>query len=205
MLVSALRQTSPERITVVLGDGTEIRSTLSVVTELRLGSGKELDEGQLDELCTLSRRSLARDRALEMLSRRPLSCKELRDKLLQKGESEDAADYSVRWLCEHGFLDDERYAAMVVRHYAGKNYGAGRLRAELSRRGIAREYWDGALAQAPEPDDKLDRFIAARLKAPADPEQIRKLGSALYRRGYSWEQIREALRRYLDSIFEESV
>lgn len=205
MLVSALKQTSPERVTVVLGDGTEIRSTLSVVTELRLGSGKELDEGQLDELCTLSRRSLARDRALEMLSRRPLSCKELRDKLLQKGESEDAADYSVRWLCEHGFLDDERYAAMVVRHYAGKNYGAGRLRAELLRRGIAREYWDGALAQAPEPDDKLDRFIAARLKAPADPEQIRKLSSALYRRGYSWEQIREALRRYLDSIYEDSV
>ena len=205
MLVSALRQTSPERITVVLGDGTEIRSTLSVVTELRLGSGKELDEGQLDELCTLSRRSLARDRALEMLSRRPLSCKELRDKLLQKGESEDAADYSVRWLCEHGFLDDERYAAMVVRHYAAKNYGAGRLRAELSRRGIAREYWDGALAQAPEPDDKLARYIAARLKDPADPEQLRKLGGALYRRGYSWEQIREALRRYSDSIYEESV
>lgn len=205
MLVSALRQTSPERVTVVLGDGTEIRSTLSVVTELRLGSGKELDEGQLDELCTLSRRSLARDRALEMLSRRPLSCKELRDKLLQKGESEDAADYSVRWLCEHGFLDDERYAAMVVRHYAAKNYGAGRLRAELSRRGIAREYWDGALAQAPEPDDKLARYIAARLKDPADPEQLRKLGGALYRRGYSWEQIREALRRYSDSIYEESV
>ena len=203
MLLSALKQTSPGRITVIFEDGTEIRSSLGVVTELRLFTGKELDEAAIRELRELSLRSLARDRALEYLSRRPMSCKELRDKLLQKGEEEAVADFCVSWLTEQGFLDDERYAGMVVRHYAAKNYGAGRIRSELSRRGISRELWDAALQEAPEPDDKLDKFIASRLRDPEDREQIQKVSNALYRRGYSWEQIREALRRYTDTMYEE--
>ena len=204
MRLSSLKQTSPGRITVVLEDGTEIRSSLAVVTDLRLFAGKELDEAQLAELRALSRRALARDRAVELLSHRPMSCKELRDKLLEKGEEEAVADYCVEWLREQGFLNDERYAAQVVRHYAAKNYGAGRIRQELSRRGVARELWDEALGEAPEPEDKLDRFIAARLKDPANRAEIQKVSNALFRRGYSGEQIRSALRRYTDALYEES-
>ncbi len=204
MLLAALKQTSPGRITVVLEDGTEIRSSLAVVTDLRLFVGKDLDVGQLAELRVLSRRSLARDKAVEYLSRRPMSCRELHDKLLEKGEEEAVADDCVAWLLEQGFLNDSRYAAMVVRHYAAKNYGAVRLRQELGRRGVPRELWDEALAEAPEPEDKLDSFLAARLKDPQDRDQIRKLSNALCRRGYSWDQIRDALRRYTDTIYEDS-
>ena len=204
MLLSALKQTSPGRITVVFEDGTEIRSSLAVVTDLRLFAGKDLDEEQLRELRVLSRRSLARDKAVEYLSHRPMSCKELRDKLLEKGEEEAVADYCVQWLLEQGFLNDARYAAMVVRHYAAKNYGAARLRQELGRRGIARELWDEALSEAPEPDEKIDGFIAARLKDPDDRAQIQKVSNALFRRGYGWEEIRDALRRYTDTLYEES-
>lgn len=204
MLLSALKQTSPGRITVVFEDGTEIRSSLAVVTDLRLFAGKDLEERELRELRELSHRSLAREKAIEYLSHRPMSCRELKDKLLQKGEDEAVADFCVQWLAEQGFLDDERYAGMVVRHYAGKNYGAGRIRGELSRRGIPRELWDTALAEAPEPDDKIDRFIASRLKDPEDRAQIQKISNALYRRGYGWDQIRDALRRYSTSVYEES-
>ena len=108
MLVSALKQTSPGRITVIFEDGREIRSSLGVVTDLRLFTGKDLEEEQITELRQLSLRSLARDRALEYLSRRPMSCKELHDKLLQKGEEEAVADFCVSWLMEQGFLNDER-------------------------------------------------------------------------------------------------
>ncbi|MBO5557124.1 MAG: RecX family transcriptional regulator, partial [Oscillospiraceae bacterium] len=120
MQITAIRQTSPGRLTVCLEDGSEIKSSLGVVTDRRLYNGRELDEAELEALRLDSRRALARDRALELISRRPLSAKELRDKLLQKGEDEDAADYCVSWLTEHGFLNDESYAAAVARHYAAK-------------------------------------------------------------------------------------
>ena len=61
---------------------------------------------------------------------------------------------------------------------------------------MERQFWDEAIEQMPENDGALDRFISARLKDPDDREQIRKISAALYRRGYSWEQIRQALRRF---------
>ena len=203
MLIKALKQTSPGRITVCLEDGSEIRSSLNVVTDLRLFSGKELDEEDIRALRSASGRSIARDRALEMISRRLMSRKELHDKLVQKGESEENADYCVSWLSKNGFLSDESYAAAVARHYASKGYGAGRVRTELSRRGVPRELWDEALGAMPETAGKLDRLISAKLKDPGDREQVRKLGNSLYRRGYSWEEIRSALARYSAETDEE--
>ena len=47
----------------------------------------------------------------------------------------------------------------------------------------------------PDGDEKLDRLIAARLKDPGDRDEVRKLSASLYRRGFSGEEIRSALRR----------
>lgn len=195
-IVSAMRQTSPGRVTVTLCGGEEIKTTLNVVTDLRLYSGRELDGEELKELRAASASALARNRAMELLSRRPMSEKELIDKLIRKGEDEETAADCARWLRENGFLDDESYAAAVARHYAAKGYGPGRVRAELSRRGVDRELWDGTIEAMPENSEKIDRFIAARLTDPEDREQVRKVSAALYRRGYSWEEIRSALRRF---------
>ena len=191
-----MRQTSPGRVTVTLCGGEEIKTTLNVVTDLRLYSGRELDGEELKELRAASASALARNRAMELLSRRPMSEKELVDKLIRKGEDQETAADCARWLREKGFLDDESYAAAVARHYAAKGYGPGRVRAELSRRGVDRELWDDTIQAMPENTDKLDRFIAARLTDPEDREQVRKVSAALYRRGYSWEEIRSALRRF---------
>lgn len=195
-IVSALRQTSPGRVTVTLCGGEEIKTTLNVITDLRLYSGRELDGDELKALRAASASALARNRAMELLSRRPMSEKELVDKLIRKGEDQETAADCARWLREKGFLDDESYAAAVARHYAAKGYGPGRVRAELSRRGVDRELWDDTIQAMPENTDKLDRFIAARLTDPEDRDQIRKVSAALYRRGYSWEEIHSALRRF---------
>lgn len=195
-IVSAMRQTSPGRVTVTLLGGEEIKSTLNVVTDLRLYAGRELDEDGLKQLKEASALALAKNRAMEILSRRPMSKKELTDKLTGKGEEEETAAYCADWLEENGFLDDRAYAAAVARHYAAKGYGKGRVKAELSRRGVDRELWEDTLEDMPENEGRLDRFIASRLSDPEDREQVRKVSAALFRRGYSWEEIRTALRRF---------
>ena len=196
MTITSIRQISPGRLKVCFDDESEIKTTLSVVTDMRLYSGRDLDEETMELLRLSSSRALAREKALEMLSRRPMSYKELRDKLIGKGEDEETAEYCAQWLEDNGFINDESYAAAIARHYGAKGYGAGRVRAELSRRGINREYWDEAIESMPEPDSKIDKFISARLNDPEDREQIRKISNALYRRGYSWDEIRSALRRF---------
>ncbi|MGI5977557.1 MAG: regulatory protein RecX [Candidatus Limivicinus sp.] len=203
MLITAIHESSPGRVKVSLEDGSEIKSTLNTVVDLRLCSGEELDDKRLEEFRKASAKALGREKALEYISRRPMSCCELRKKLIDKGEDEEVADYCVSWLEENHFIDDAEYAAALARHCASKGYGPGRLRGELAKRGISRELWDDALEAMPSCDDKIDRFIASRLSDPEDSDQIRKICNALYRRGHSWEDIRKALARYEEELEEE--
>ena len=135
--------------------------------------------------------------ALEYL-KRPHSEKELRDRLRQKGAAEADIDTVTALCLDYGFVDDAEYAGMIARHCAAAGYGPGRARAELNRRGVPKDLWDDALAQLGEQDDAIDRLLAARLrgKDPADRKERDKAAAALFRRGYGWDDIRAALRRY---------
>ena len=194
--IASLRQTAPERVSIALSNGEEIASTLGVVADLRLCRGQDLDEEKLEEIRNASALALLKGKALEILSRRPLSAKELNDKLVQKGADPKSAAACVRWLLDQRLLDDESYAGAVVRHYAAKGYGPGRIRQELSRRGVPRDYWDEALGQRPDNTEKIDKLIAARLHDPDDRDEVRKVTAALFRRGFGWDEIRAALARF---------
>ena len=146
-----------------------------------------------------------RKKALSLLERRDYGSEELCAKLVEKGVEPDEARAAVRYMVRVGFIDDERYAAMVVRHYAAKGYGVGRVREELRRRKLDRELWDAALAELPEPDEAVDALLRAKLRGKAaDRDTIRKAGAALMRRGFTWEAVKAATDRYLAEMeFEE--
>lgn len=146
-----------------------------------------------------------RKKALSLLERRDYGSEELCAKLVEKGAEPDEARAAVRYMVRVGFIDDERYAAMVVRHYAAKGYGVGRVREELRRRKLDRELWDAALAELPEPDETVDALLRAKLRGKAaDRDAIRKAGAALVRRGFTWEAVKAATDRYLAEMeFEE--
>ena len=146
-----------------------------------------------------------RKKALSLLERRDYGSEELCAKLVEKGAEPDEARAAVRYMVRVGFIDDERYAVMVVRHYAAKGYGAGRVREELRRRKLDRELWDAALAELPEPDETVDALLRAKLRGKAaDRDTIRKAGAALVRRGFTWEAVKAATDRYLAEMeFEE--
>lgn len=130
--------------------------------------------------------------------KRPHSEKELRDRLAQKGCAQEDIETVCALCLDYGFLDDAEYAGMIVRHYAAGGYGAGRIKTELNRRGIPKDLWDAALLELPEGTESIDRLLAARLRGrdASDRKEREKAAAALFRKGYSWEDIRAALRRY---------
>lgn len=191
--ITELKQTSAERFTLLFSDGTELKTSLGVVTDKFLHSGMEITEDEYRQIRDASTLSLAKSRALKIINARPMSRKEMRDRLVEKGESPDNAELCADWLCEMGLINDESYAASVVRHYAAKGYGITRIRQELNRHGIPRELWEEALEEMPEQDDRIERFIRARLTDADDRAQINKISNALYRRGYTWDEIKHAI------------
>ena len=180
-----------------------MRTTLAVVTDFHLRAGKELTAPELDTLRAASERSHCRQRALRIIGARAMSVKELTDRLKEKGESPENAEDAAAWLQEMHLLDDAQYAAMCVRHYAAKGYGAGRIRSELYRRGIPRELWDDALQELPEQDAQIDTLLRRRLRSDTpDRDELRRASDYLYRRGFGRDEIRAAIARYQDNYEE---
>lgn len=85
-----------------------------------------------------------RERALRHLARRDHSRVELARKLAAHG-SADEIEAVIARMGELGLQSDTRYAEAFVRGKA-ERFGAGRLRSELSLRGVAGDLIDEAIA-----------------------------------------------------------
>lgn len=196
MILREIKQTSPERFTLVFDDGTELKTTLGIITERFIHSGMEFEDDEYTELVSACTLALSKARALRIINARPMSREELRKRLIEKGETPDNAEACAEWLCQMGLINDTEYAGSVVRHYAAKGYGASRIKQELRRHGVSRELWDEAMSQMPEQDEYLARFLRSRLTDPGNRAQVKKVSDALFRRGYSWDQIKHALNEF---------
>ncbi|MCL2409572.1 MAG: recombination regulator RecX [Oscillospiraceae bacterium] len=155
-----------------------------------------------DDLTDSLEKRSARERALKILGSRNMSKCALEKRLVQKGESVEDAQEAVEWLEELRLIDDEEHAAAIVRHYSGKGYGAAKIKDELYRRGIPREMWDEALGQLGDMDDAALEFLQKKLKGGSDKTELRRAMDALSRRGFSYEEARRAMSRYIEMIEE---
>jgi regulatory protein len=140
---------------------------------------------------------------LRMLAGREMSTARLRERLLARGLPAEAVDHAVTRLTRVGALDDAR-AARAAAHTLSlvKLRGRYRVGRELERRGFAptlvHVVLDDVLGDTDE-RETIARVIAARMHGRttlADPAAYRRLFSALLRRGFSADAIREALRPY---------
>ena len=199
---------------VWLEDGGLLRVSGDEVAAFGLYTGLELGEETLSRLQASADETALRTKALDALSARPLSRRELVDKLTapsrrrrrtEEGEREtepaddlrSRADAVADRLEELGLLDDRAYARRVAEHYAAKGWGERKIRDELYRRGVPREYWDEALDELPEADEAIDRLLEKKLRGwSGEAKELKRASDALARRGFSWEDISAALRRY---------
>lgn len=192
-----------DRVLVYLTGGDLLRITPEELLRFGLRPGQELTEDVLEELRRAAARSQTRQRAAELAAGRMLSRKELSDRLVKKGADPREAQETAQWLADLGAVDDAAYAGVIARHYAAMGYGPGRVRQELQRRGVPRDLWEDALAQLPDPEEAIDKFLAAKLRGKMpDRATLQRLSAALQRRGFQWQDIRPALAR-LDRDMEE--
>ena len=180
----------------VLEDGSILRIGEGEVVGFALYAGKELSGEEADRLMDSARRAELKKRAIELLMRKPQSRKELGRKLSEWEASEEEAKAICDRMEELGYLNEQEYAGRIVRHFAAKGFGERKLRDELYRRGVPRELWEEALEQIEDNAPAIDAFLEKKLKGDHDPRAVKKASDALARRGFSWSEISDALRRY---------
>lgn len=194
-----------DRWLAFLEDGAILRLGSGEVAAFGLYAGMELSPELLERLNAAARQGRVRDKALDLIAARPLSRKELTDKLTARPRDREKAAATAEeaaaaadWLEEMGYLDDADYARRVVEHYSARGCGPAKLRDELYRRGVPRDCWDDALAAQEPPEGAIDALLQKRLRGadPSDPRALKRAADALARRGYRWEEIQEGLERY---------
>lgn len=162
---------------------------------LYLTDGQEIDEEEYAALVERVNVRRAYNCAVSLLSRRDHSKKELFTKLKEKGYSK-GAQAAIERLEAGGYVDDERfcrlYAAELVRH---KGYGKRRVEQELYRKGIDRDTVYNVLEEISFDNNTLIDIIKRRyLDKMTDEKGRQKAFNALMRLGYSYGEIRDALR-----------
>ena len=188
------------------GERELLKVTENEVASFSLYSGRELEEDELAALQKAGSLSSAKARGARMLGERPLSRNVLVRRLPEKGGTPGHAVAAADWLADIGALDEAGYARSVVRHYSGRGYGVQRIRQELYRRGIPREFWEDAMEERSDPEERITAFLNQKMRGHEnDPKQLKRAADALLRRGFRWEEIRAGLNRYGATIEEESL
>lgn len=142
------------------------------------------------------------ERAIKLLTARPRSVADLRERLLKrKDTNEEVVDAVIARLREYGYLNDERFAFSYA-NYRVKQKPVGRRRLEQDLRfkkvdsRVANEALDMVFCETPE-EQLIDEAIAKRLRIRGKPKnrlEAKSLFEHLVRQGFEFELVRERVR-----------
>ncbi len=167
-------------------------------------NGKEVDDDELNEIKQIVAVRRAYNYAVTLLSRRDHSERELMTKLTQKGYT-DGAEEAITKLRDGGYVSDERFARLYVRELQTlKRYGKRRIEQELYRKGIDREIIREVLDETEfEQDDFVSLIERKYGRCLNDEKGVQKTINGLLRMGYSYGEIRDALRQINENLQAE--
>ena len=151
-------------------------------------------------------------RAVKLLAAKPRSVAELRERLLEKSWTNEAAvEAALVKLQEYGYLDDESFAfGFASSRVRQKPVGRQRLARDLQMKRIAPETANEALdlvfAETSE-EELIDRAIEKRIRLrgrPTSRAETKSLFDHLLRRGFSYDLVINKVRAASADTLEES-
>ncbi|MBE7062130.1 MAG: hypothetical protein E7382_06335 [Clostridiales bacterium] len=175
--------------------------SLETVMKYRLKVGMEIAETDLLEVINDSERQQAVVRAVNYISKRLKSKREVKDYLLSKGYDEQVVWYAVDKLKEYGYIDDEEYSKRYIESVSS---GQGRrlIEYKLMMKGVRKE--DIASAYDNVNIDSKESAKTVAIKHLRNKEKSKENLAKTYRyligKGFSYEDANFAI----DSIKEDS-
>jgi regulatory protein len=164
------------------------------LVKLGLKKGQEIDGVQLSKYKTESDFGKNYIAAVDLISRRLRSEREIRDYAFRKKWTKENTEHVVERLHERKYLNDEKFAVSFVRSRAKlHNFSMRKMKMELRKKGIRSEVIEKVLAT----DGDFDEIIALKnlitKKRAHYAADERKLIAYLARQGFSYDKIRAAL------------
>lgn len=165
-----------------------------------LHSGQEIDETKLAEFQAESDFGKNYIRAVDLISRRLRSEREIRDYARRKQWSRDNTERVIARLYDRGYLNDLVFAQSFVRsRQSSRKYSHRRIERDLVNKGISHRIIQQVLdekASMADDNDALTNLVAKKYHRYDD---INKLKAYLARAGFRYDDINRAIEQYHNS------
>ena len=167
------------------------------LVQYSLHSGQEIDETKLAELQAESDFGKNYIRAVDLISRRLRSEREIRDYARRKQWDRDNTERVIARLYDRGYLNDLVFAQAFVRsRQSSRKYSRRRIERDLVNKGISHRIIQQALdeeAGMADDNDALTNLVAKKYHRYDD---INKLKAYLARAGFRYDDINRAIKQY---------
>jgi regulatory protein len=188
---------NPERVSIYVDEKYAFSLNHAELLDLKVRIGLELDEAQLAELKKASDFGKAYERALIYAMIRPRSVKELHDYCHRKKWAPEDCQTIIDKLVARRYVDDRNFARAWVESRAMANKTSLRkLRLELKQKGVADDIIAEALATASYDENAALRALVVKKRRLARYQDEQKLMQFLARQGFSFDDIKDALREH---------
>lgn len=193
---------SKKRVSVFVDGEFAFSLDRETVKAFGLKEGGKVDARLLEDAVRTEQRRKCQEYALLLFSYRARSEKELRGRLEKKGWTPTVIEEVIKNLKETGLVDDEKLARRFVhdRIIIGHK-GRSRVKAELTKMGVAKAEIERALREAPDETEAARRVLDHFLPRYQNLDPItkkRRLAGLLARRGFSSETINRLLNEKPD-------
>lgn len=201
MKVAQISEISKSRMKVCTDQGHEFILYKGELRRFRIREGEELAGEDLRAILEDLLPKRAKLRAMNLLQNRDYTVRQLRDKLVQGGYSEDIVQEALDYVASFRYTDDLRYAVHFIQNHADDR-SRRRIECDLLGRGIDRPTLAAAWAQWEEDGGSQDEQaqIQALLekkgfeRETASPGERRRMCAFLTRKGFSCEQVLKAMQ-----------
>ena len=207
MRITAIeRQPRRRRANLHLDGRLALTLSPQVLAEAGLHIGDPLTPIELERLRASEARHGALATALRLLSYRPRSETELRQRLARSGTPTPLVDETIARLRELGLADDEAFARSWVESRQRSSPRSRRLIAlELTGKGVSRQITRQSLAALDDIAESDAAYRAAARRAAAlatlpHADFRRRLGNFLLRRGFDYETVRATAARLWEEV-----
>lgn len=140
-------------------------------------------------------------KAAELLGYDAMSPRRLSQKLLQRGYDTDAVEAAIVYLTERGLLRESDDAVRFAEQGVRKLWGTRRIREDLYARGFSADAIDEAMEALKSVDFEGNCAKVIQKKygsPPQDTAELKKMTAALVRCGYTFSEIKAAVRLIRD-------
>jgi regulatory protein len=194
-----------DRINVFLEGEYAFSVPAIMAVELKVGQALSKDEAQ--SLQEKASQQDAYERALNQISRRPRSCREIERYLSKRGFDPTVIVTVIDRLVEKDYLNDRTFAELWVENrFEFRPRGARALRAELFQKGLTTSTIEAALENYDEREAALraGKKAARRWQKSDEDEFHKRVSGYLTRRGFEYELVRKVVSRMWDETAASS-